>query len=429
MKRYCFYLVAFAFVLNPAFGFADEINTAQTTGAITDNPTAFDSRIIVKLKVKPLDSDRLALRVSFYNPYRCTWSGHLFLEHEDHEGNTHTIVRKYHTEISGGTRIGGFIVIPRPDDVDTHSFVARAYAPDGSDQEDYVSIDDGTSDNEGPPPNDNGSELVLSNKVIQSSFNIKIKEDYSDLIDQSACDDGSNATPAPIDVRLFLKPYDRVIKVKTVWKNGSLSAWKGDLYIDVNRFGKRLKIIRRDLDARMSAGTGFCTFDRTRLPETGVYRFTARALRRDGSAEVTWQNPGATEINAVCNGEICELIEPDQNRAGIYLKGRSMIRLESDFFSEFTRVTMEYLTPSTDPSLYRSVDITKFCEIRQQWIGAKNQIEVNFNTFRLPIGPETWANYTIELHPMPIAPDGAKTADSLWVLTHGGELTDMVGLE
>lgn len=430
MKKYCFYLVAFAFILNPIFGFADEINTALTTEAITDNPTAVDSRIIVKLKVNPLDSERLALKVSFYNPYRYTWSGHLFLEHENLEGNIHTIARKYHTEIPGGTRISGIIVIPRPNDVDTHFFVARAYAPDGGDSETYVSIDDGASDNAGPSFSDNGSETVLSNKVIQSSFNITIKEDFSNLIDQSPCDDGNNATPAPIDVRLFLKPYDRVIKVKTVWENGSLNAWKGDLYIDViGSSAKKLKIIRRDLDTRMRPGTGFCTFDRTRLPEAGVYRFAARALRRDGSAEATWQNPGATEINTVCNEHLCELIEPDQNRAGIELKGLSMISLESDFFSEFTRVTMEYLAPGTDPPVHLSYDITRFCEIRQSWVGSKNQIEVHFNTFRLPVGPETWAYYTVELHPMPIVPDGAKTADSLWVLTRGGEMTDGVGRE
>lgn len=137
---------------------------------------------------------------------------------------------------------------------------------------------------------------------------------------------------------------------------------------------------------------------------------------------------GTTEIDAVCNGELCELIEPDQDRAGIELKGRSMIHLESDFFSEFTRVTMEILVNNGDGiPVYRSYDITEFCEIRQYPSGGKNQIAVHFNTFRLPIGPNTWTHYTIELHPMPPVPEGAKTSDSLWILTHGGELTDVIG--
>jgi hypothetical protein len=54
--------------------------------------------------------------------------------------------------------------------------------------------------------------------------------------------------------------------------------------------------------------------------------------------------------------------------------------------------------------------------------GPKNFIEVHFNTFDLPIGPRTWALYTIQLYPMPTIPADAKTFDGIWVFKNGPEL-------
>jgi hypothetical protein len=428
MKKYCPYLVILAFLLIPAFVFAVEVDTAPTTDTLIDDSSNLEDRIVVTLKVRPIGLDRLALKASFYNPYRCTWYGHLFLEREDPSGNFHTIGRRYRTEIPGGTRISGRLIIRRPVDEGPHRFFARAYHPDGGDREPFFNTLLDPSDNGDSSSGDQGSELVISNKVLHSSFDVKIEEDHSDLTDQSPCDDEITATPAPIDVRLSLEPGKRVIKVMTCWKNGSPDLWSGDLYIDVTNPAGGLYIVRRDLGVRIPEGVGFCTYDKTRRPtRPGVYLVTSRALRRDGSDEARWLNPGTTEINAVCNGELCELIEPDQNRAGIELKGRSSIHLVSDFFSEFTRVKMEYLVNTGDGiPLYRSYDITEYCEIRQRWVGSDNHMEVHFNTFRLPIGPRTWAHYTIELHPMPPLPTGSKTSDSLWIFTNGGELSDGV---
>jgi len=126
--------------------------------------------------------------------------------------------------------------------------------------------------------------------------------------------------------------------------------------------------------------------------------------------------PGLTEINAVCNGEMCELIEPEQEQAYIVLKGRSSIHLQSDFFSEFTSV--ELCTDVTEGP--RCYDITEHCEISQRFVGSKNSLDIDFDTRRLPIGPNTWAHYTIQLHPLPTPSIDAKTADSILVLTHGG---------
>jgi hypothetical protein len=175
-----------------------------------------------------------------------------------------------------------------------------------------------------------------------------------------------------------------------------------------------LQIVRRDLAVRIRPGLGFSTHDRARLPGVGVYRFSARALHRDGSAVARWNDPGTTEIVGVCNRTICELITPDQQQAGLAFTGPSSIHLESDFFSE---------TPPTVWLEYGSwtFNITDLCEITQTPSGPSNHVAVRFNSMDLPIGPRTWARYTIELHPMPVVPPGAKLRDSIWVLTNGAE--------
>jgi hypothetical protein len=128
---------------------------------------------------------------------------------------------------------------------------------------------------------------------------------------------------------------------------------------------------------------------------------------------VRWVNPGTTEIIGVCNEHLCERIAPDQRRARLELTGRSAIHLESDFFSEFTRVTIAY-----DGWQF---DITDRCRIEQHWSGATNHMVVSFDTMDLPIGPDTWAHYTIELNPMPPIIEGAKLSDDLWIFTNGPE--------
>jgi len=94
-------------------------------------------------------------------------------------------------------------------------------------------------------------------------------------------------------------------------------------------------------------------------------------------------------------------------------RGQTTIHLISDFFSEFTTVEMSYGD--------WNFDITEYCEVRQNIFGPLNHIEVLFNTFNLPIGPRTWAFYTIQLNPMPPAPIDAKTSDDIWILTNGPE--------
>lgn len=122
---------------------------------------------------------------------------------------------------------------------------------------------------------------------------------------------------------------------------------------------------------------------------------------------------GTTEIVAVCNTTMCERIAPDQRSARLTLTGPSVIELESDFFSEYTTVTMAY-----GGSIF---EITGLCKLSQSPAGGKYYTRITFDTMNLPIGPRTWAEYTIRVHPMPGVPAGAKLSDSLWILTNGPE--------
>ena len=212
----------------------------------------------------------------------------------------------------------------------------------------------------------------------------------------------------PQDLRARL----RVIQVFGEWENVTREDWKGDLYVDMTDPDGQVSLLHRDLGVPMAAGIGFCTYQEIPRPsDPGRYLFQARALRRDGSAAASWSNPGTTEIFAVCNSELCELIEPERERARIVLTGRSYLHLESDFFSEHTTVTMAWGQ--------REFDITRLCRIRQEPMGGRNHVEVAFDTMNLPIGPRTWARYDVQLHPMPVVPPGAKTNDAIWVLTNG----------
>jgi len=118
-------------------------------------------------------------------------------------------------------------------------------------------------------------------------------------------------------------------------------------------------------------------FDRNRDVNTADLDLLTRNWLRSAPIEI----PLTTEITGVCNREICELIETEQEIAEIVLTGRSSIHLVSDFFSEFTTVEMSYGD--------WTFDITEYCDVRQNIFGPLNQIEVHFNTFNLPIGPRT----------------------------------------
>jgi hypothetical protein len=398
--------------------------TAQTPERVHDNATIAKDPLVVNLKVRPIDNRSLALKVTVFNPYRCQWAGYLFLEREDASGSVSTIARGYHVAIPGGTRLVGTIIVSRPPPSETHLFVARAYRPDGEDQETFVStdLDDHPSD-EVPPPDENVDGFVLGDEVLHALFETVAVGSDTIPEDQPPCFD-IGADRGPVRVELDLEPDEPTVKMLGRFKNVDRRPWRGDLYVDVTSPGGGVAITRRELGVKIAADGGLSTRDAFRLGQPGLYRFAARALRRDGSARARWTDPGTTEINGVCNRELCELIRPNQTRAGLELTGRSVIHLESHFFSEFTRVTLAVNGGATDAAAPREFDITDFCEIRQNWTGAVNRIEVHFNTFDLPIGPRTWARYTIELHPMPTVPPGAKLRDSLWVLTNGGELTD-----
>jgi hypothetical protein len=126
-----------------------------------------------------------------------------------------------------------------------------------------------------------------------------------------------------------------------------------------------------------------------------------------GSTRLPRPMPQGPEISSLCSGDECAPVDPNQNRVSLTLGGTSLITLESDLFSEFTDVTVSYGN--------RRYDITDLCSIRQRQSGGKNQIEVLFNSFDLPIGPHTWARYRVTLHPMPPIPPSTKTWDGIWI--------------
>lgn len=126
--------------------------------------------------------------------------------------------------------------------------------------------------------------------------------------------------------------------------------------------------------------------------------------------EVPWR---PAEIIGVCNRVLCEYIEPEQEQATITFTGVSEIHLNTNYFSEYTEVKMFYDG--------REFDITAHCEIDQRpdpgpW-GAYHVV-IGFDTFDLPIGPQTWARYTILLNAVPPAPN---FSDDIWILTNGPE--------
>ncbi len=380
-----------------------------TAQASDDVVSARRSRIAVDLKVRPVGS-YLTLYVSFYNPHRCHWFGHLFLERDDLSGAVRTLGRGYDVTIPAGDRLKGIVIVVRPPSAGPHLFVARAYHADGEDEEPYFSVDD-----VGPPggeasPAEGAAEFEVGDEVLDASFDLTEGNRPDRPGDEAPCD----GEAGPIQVELSLTPDEPDIEVMGRFSSTARTPWRGDVYVDVVGPAGGVQVVRRDLGVLLRPGVGFSTWDRVPQPgPPGLYLFTARALRRDGSSQVRWFDPGTTEITAVCNRDLCELITPDQDRADIVLTGESEIVLESDFFSEFTTVRMAYETVE--------YDITDLCEISQFPAGPRNHVSVRFDSFELPIGPRTWARYTIELHPMPTVPEGAKLSDSIWVLTNGPE--------
>lgn len=381
-------------------------------------------RIQVRLNVRDLGA-LLALDVSFHNPYRCHWTGDLFVEREDPTDRAHHIARGHQVTIRGGSTLSGTILVRRPlpvgpDSVDTdgiHVFSARAYKWNGGDQEPYWNCPTLTDGSRQPCllAEEPGGELVYADEVSEASLD-DVGADDDQRAALLSCDRLVEARP-PIYSELDFTTSGGFVDVMTAWQNRTRRDWVGDLYVDVVLPGGGLYILRRDLRTHLAPGVGFCSLDRRRQPQRpGLYLVTSRALLREGGAFAEWMPDYTltTEITAVCNQRGCERIRPEQRRSRTRLTGRSAIHLDSGFFSEFTGVTLRYA--------HRTFDITDHCRIRQYRSGAGfNHVEVHFDTFDLPIGPRTWGRYTIELHPMPVVPSDAKTRDRLWIFTNGAQ--------
>ena len=376
-------------------------------------PVFVRERIEVDLHVRA-EGHYIFLGVRFYNPYRCNWEGDLFVEREAPDGSVLHVARRYGVEIRGGASVEGTIVLRRPDAVGTHVFSARAFQWNGGDEERWVNCElrsvDSAISSACPGPLDMvGGDLVTSDDVLEAQI-----DDEPRRVDSTELVPCVEATRPPIHSDLTLRTYPRHVDVMTEWQNRTREYWHGDLYIDVITPDHYVKVLRRDRALSIAPGVGFCTLDQPQHPSApGVYVVTSRAMRREGGADARWLNPGGTEVTSVCNGEVCELIRPEQRRANLTLTGRSVIHLESDFYSEFTRVELAYRGGR--------FDITDRCRIRQYASGTKTHVEIHFDTMNLPIGPRTWGRYSVELHPMPVIAEGSKTRDRLWIFTNGPE--------
>lgn len=383
---------------------------AAADPAVSDVAEVEAPRILVKIKVAAV-GPYLRIGVRFSNPYRCHWRGDLYLEREAPSGEVSPIARRYDVLIRGGTSVGGWLLVRRPAEPGGHRFVARAYAAAGQDREGFSTCAPAVTD----------AALAVDCAVEAADTEPYLAEDVVEdgLAVPAAAVDEADPCPTlvarpPIFVDLWLEHAPGLLRAYAAWENTTRRRWTGDLYVDLTDPWGDVTLLRRDLGVAMEPGIGFCTFDETARPtEPGRYVVRARALRRDGSGAALWVRPGTTEITAVCNRELCELIEPDARAARLTLTGPSQLHLESDFFSEHTEVILAW-----GGARY---DVTDRCRISQEPAGGRNHVTVAFDTFDLPIGPRTWGYYTVRLHPMPVVPPGAKTSDSLWILTNGGE--------
>lgn len=405
----------------PRFASPGAVESDSTEVARPDDLIA-ERRDRIDVKMEIVGHEReLEIRLGFYNPYRCDWVGNLFLERESPDDGLHTLGRVYQVRIRGGGYLAGTLIIPKPEGAGPHVFYARAYRRDGLDRERFLNLcaeDSVTAADACPEPVVPVEELLLADEVLEATLGPA--DDESDREPLLACAGDADRLAGPIFTDLLLWPQPTMLEVVSLWRNELDSVWRGDLYVDITRPNGRIDILDRLLGVDLDSGERTWTHhlvDKPRQP--GVHGFAARALARDGSAVARWMDPGTTEILAVCNAELCELIEPEQREARIVLTGPSSIHLVSDFFSEYTQVSMAYGG--------WEFDITDLCHITQvlddsaDSIYGRNHIEVRFNTMDLPIGPRTWALYTIRLNPMPVVPPGAKTHDAIRILTNGPE--------
>jgi hypothetical protein len=372
---------------------------ALTAAEPTEITQAENDRIIVGIALERLEPGTLQIDIKFANPYHCDWIGHGYLERHDNYGNILTIARLYNILIPAG--VEGHVQLNVEEPFGAYVYYVKAYRPDG---EDHASYDNGL-----PPAASMEADVELNSNVLSISEMQKSPLAEQDVLPCSEVD-----PRPPVNVALSLTGTRQWIEARTTWKNSTARTWEGDLYVEYRTPNNPLTTISRaDFGMTLEPGMGVSTIDRVRRDTTGEYTFDARALHLDGGDAAKWERGGTTEIVSICNRSLCQLITPEQERADITLTGPSSIHLEIDFFSEFTQVTMAYAGGE--------FDITALCKIEQYRVDDKNHLDLFFDTMNLPIGPRTWAYYTITTNPMPIVPPGSKLYDSIWILTNGPE--------
>lgn len=371
-------------------------------------------RIVVGVAVEDAGA-YLVVHSKLYNPYRCNWRGDYFLEQlpnpsaltsasQAADAEVKTVLRRYNLLVVGGTTVEITAHIERPMDLGAHQFLGMAYRSDGLGKEVFYNCANDTSacpaalDEVGFVPS---LEVVELSEVATPSEGLELPP--------------CTSTKGPIDVDLTLSVDPESVDAMAAWGNVTKADWKGDLYVDMTTPFGDVTVARRDVGTLIPAGIGFCTVDSFVRPlELGVYAVAARAQHLEGRGSASWTNAGNTEITAACGSGICELIAPAQEQAKLAVfTGDSWLHVESTFFSEHTSVTMSYGGDT--------FDITGLCAFEQLPISGGWHTTIAFDSMNLPIGPHTLATYTVNIHPMPIVPPGAKLTDSLKVWTNGPE--------
>lgn len=343
----------------------------------------------------------LELRVMFLNKTRIAWKGDFYVERTAPQGAVKTLIRMYGQRLGPREGLGMFILMVRPEEMGTHVFKAKAVQLSGQDSKLYGRLQQ-------------ADRLVRKNYFSSQVMRFDVSNPIP-VAESASLERGGLVSVLPIYTRLDLRIAQGVIHIRSQWQNRSRMPWKGQLYVEVQETDGSLVVLRLNESTFFMPGFGMSALDTYPVPRalSAWLIFRTRALTVSGLARVAWVNPGTTEITAVCANGLCELIKPEQRYAQSKLTGKSILHLRSDFFGESVRVEMKYGS--------NRFDITSKCRIRQYQEQGRNHVEVSFDTMNLPIGPRTWANYTVTLYPMPVIPTGAKTADSLWALTNGPE--------
>jgi hypothetical protein len=121
----------------------------------------------------------------------------------------------------------------------------------------------------------------------------------------------------------------------------------------------------------------------------------------------------STEIVGVCNQGLCETIAPDQERAHLPIFGETSLILNTTNLPNSLGTTLSYGAAPQEHVL----DV----EFDKLFSDGGTLLAAHFNTNELPLGPNTWATYSVVAHPSQASIQNQIMGATLSILTHGAE--------